>query len=304
MTSDVPRVGPRHSAASRTFCNALTWACRAVMVMSGQHSLNQTRPDPPPDRCEGKGSDLARREPSHAEAPGVPSLRQGRGRSSTGRRNCLGRAHPGSGTSCGVLRTGGCGRPRSRHACRRSRVASREPRCGPAAAHRGIPARRRGSVWSACQQRHHRLRWWRPQSRPIHATQTFVHLRTGSSQTSAPAAIRTVIADERASRLGRTRAMDELPADETLRRIADLLDERVPVEGSEEMSLDERVRDVVLGLETWSDLAIRRLHEIHRLSNQECEFCASGSTTRSSFSDHLPLSEGPDLVALSARPCR
>ena len=68
--------------------------------------------------------------------------------------------------------------------------------------------------------------------------------------------------------------MDELPADETLRRIADLLDERVPVEGSEEMSLDERVRDVVLGLEMWSDLAIRRLHEIHRLSNQECEFCA------------------------------
>jgi hypothetical protein len=45
------------------------------------------------------------------------------------------------------------------------------------------------------------------------------------------------------------------------------------VEGSEDMTVYERVLDVMLAYELWSDLAIRRLHEIHRLKGQECEFC-------------------------------
>ena len=39
------------------------------------------------------------------------------------------------------------------------------------------------------------------------------------------------------------------------------------------MTVYERVLDVMLAYELWSDLAIRRLHEIHRLKGQECEFC-------------------------------
>jgi hypothetical protein len=37
------------------------------------------------------------------------------------------------------------------------------------------------------------------------------------------------------------------------------------VEGSEDMTVYERVLDVMLAYELWSDLAIRRLHEIHSL---------------------------------------
>ena len=40
------------------------------------------------------------------------------------------------------------------------------------------------------------------------------------------------------------------------------------------MSVLERVRDVVFSYEAWSDLAIRRLHEIHRLTNSECVYCS------------------------------
>jgi hypothetical protein len=64
------------------------------------------------------------------------------------------------------------------------------------------------------------------------------------------------------------------PAELVVARIRELLDERVDFEGASEMSLVERVRDVISGFDTWSDLAIHRLHEIHRLSGQECEFCA------------------------------
>ena len=64
-------------------------------------------------------------------------------------------------------------------------------------------------------------------------------------------------------------------AEETLGRIAELLEERVTLaDDVEEMSVYDRVLDVVEGFEFWSDLAIRRLHEIHRLSAEECEFCA------------------------------
>jgi hypothetical protein len=62
-------------------------------------------------------------------------------------------------------------------------------------------------------------------------------------------------------------------AEDALAQIRALLDDRVEVEGSEDMTVYERVLDVVQAYELWSDLAIRRLHEIHRLKGQECEFC-------------------------------
>jgi hypothetical protein len=31
---------------------------------------------------------------------------------------------------------------------------------------------------------------------------------------------------------------------------------------------------VIEGFNSWCDLAIKRLHQIHRLNNEECEFCA------------------------------
>ncbi len=67
----------------------------------------------------------------------------------------------------------------------------------------------------------------------------------------------------------------ELPsAEDALAEIRALLDDRVEVEGSEDMTVYERVLDVVKAYEFWSDLAIRRLHEIHRLKGQGCDFCA------------------------------
>lgn len=66
---------------------------------------------------------------------------------------------------------------------------------------------------------------------------------------------------------------DEPVAEETLRRIEALLDERVGRENLEDLTLYERVADVVEGFNGWADLAIRRLHEIHRLEGEPCEFC-------------------------------
>jgi hypothetical protein len=69
-----------------------------------------------------------------------------------------------------------------------------------------------------------------------------------------------------------------LPDDE-LDRIKTLLDARVQVEGSEHMTLYERVLDLIEASEIWSDLAIRRLHEIHRLTGHECESCPPRTQT-------------------------
>lgn len=55
--------------------------------------------------------------------------------------------------------------------------------------------------------------------------------------------------------------MEQESAEETLRRIEQLLDERVGRVNLEDLSLYERVLDVVMGFESWSDLAIRRVHE-------------------------------------------
>lgn len=64
------------------------------------------------------------------------------------------------------------------------------------------------------------------------------------------------------------------PAQDVLDKIAALLDERITfAEGQPDSSVYERVLDVVMAYEFWSELARRRLHQIHRLSDQECTFC-------------------------------
>lgn len=68
--------------------------------------------------------------------------------------------------------------------------------------------------------------------------------------------------------------MDDESATETVARITQLLDERVQTQDADDRPLYDRVLDVVVGMESWADLAIKRLHEIHRLSNAECDFCA------------------------------
>jgi hypothetical protein len=64
-------------------------------------------------------------------------------------------------------------------------------------------------------------------------------------------------------------------ADDELAEIRALLDDRVEVEGAQDMTLYQRVLDVVKSYEIWSDLALRRLHEIHRLKNEEWAFCGT-----------------------------
>jgi hypothetical protein len=68
--------------------------------------------------------------------------------------------------------------------------------------------------------------------------------------------------------------MEQESAEETLRRIEQLLDERIGRVNLEDLTLYQRVLDVVMGFESWSDLAIRRVHEIHRLKAEECDSCA------------------------------
>ena len=68
--------------------------------------------------------------------------------------------------------------------------------------------------------------------------------------------------------------MTEPSAEETLAKITALLDERVQPQEDEHLSVYERVFDVIVGFESWADLAIKRLHEIHRLTGEECDFCS------------------------------
>jgi len=63
-------------------------------------------------------------------------------------------------------------------------------------------------------------------------------------------------------------------AEDALAQIRRLLDDRVGFEGAQDLSTAQRVEDVIRGFEMWCDLAISRLHEIHRLTNNECEACA------------------------------
>ncbi len=68
--------------------------------------------------------------------------------------------------------------------------------------------------------------------------------------------------------------MGELTTDEQLAAIERLLDEGDGREGVEDLSLVQRVQDVTVTSNSWSDLAIKRLHQIHQLSSDECEFCS------------------------------
>jgi hypothetical protein len=56
--------------------------------------------------------------------------------------------------------------------------------------------------------------------------------------------------------------------------IEQLLDEGVGRENLEDLTLVPRVQDVIAAYNVWSDLAIKRLHQIHRLTGEECEFCS------------------------------
>lgn len=66
----------------------------------------------------------------------------------------------------------------------------------------------------------------------------------------------------------------EPTAEEQLAEIERLLDEEVGRQNLEDLTPVERVQDVITGFNSWSDLAIKRLHEIHRLNGEECEFCS------------------------------
>ena len=68
--------------------------------------------------------------------------------------------------------------------------------------------------------------------------------------------------------------MEQESAEATLRRIEQLLDARMGDDNAEDLTVYERVVDVVAGFDAWVDLALRRLHEIHRLQGQECDFCS------------------------------
>jgi hypothetical protein len=68
--------------------------------------------------------------------------------------------------------------------------------------------------------------------------------------------------------------VSESPNEDAQRTIAEiqrLLDEFDDT-GSED-PLPSRVADLIAGFDSWCDLAIRRLHEIHRLTGAECPSC-------------------------------
>ena len=60
-------------------------------------------------------------------------------------------------------------------------------------------------------------------------------------------------------------------ADGELEDIRRLLDEFDGTNADE--PLVDRVADVIDGFNRWADLAVRRLHEIHVLTGEECDAC-------------------------------
>ena len=62
-------------------------------------------------------------------------------------------------------------------------------------------------------------------------------------------------------------------ADLRLAEIERLLDEGVGRQNLGDLTLVQRVQDVIKGFNLGNDLAMKRLHEIHRLTGEECEFC-------------------------------
>ncbi len=67
--------------------------------------------------------------------------------------------------------------------------------------------------------------------------------------------------------------VSNLTAEEQLAQIERLLDDGVGRQNLEDLTLVERVQDVIAAFNSWSELAIKRLHEIHRLTGEECEWC-------------------------------
>jgi len=66
--------------------------------------------------------------------------------------------------------------------------------------------------------------------------------------------------------------MTEPPPEGVLAEIEALLDERLGTpDADDDLTLVQRVADAINSFEMWMDLAIRRLHEIHRLTANECE---------------------------------
>lgn len=58
---------------------------------------------------------------------------------------------------------------------------------------------------------------------------------------------------------------------QTLEEIRRLLDDFDSSNAGE--PLPTRIADLIGGFDSWTDLSIRRLHEIHRLTGAECESC-------------------------------
>jgi hypothetical protein len=63
----------------------------------------------------------------------------------------------------------------------------------------------------------------------------------------------------------------EQDAEALVRDIRLMLDEFDSTGSSE--PLTDRVSDLIVGFNRWCDLAVRRLHDIHRLTDAECESC-------------------------------
>ncbi len=76
------------------------------------------------------------------------------------------------------------------------------------------------------------------------------------------------------TRPGADPVVTEPTAEAQLAEIERLLDEGVGPQNIEDLTIAQRVQDVIEGFNIWTDLAIKRLHEIHRLQGQECEFCS------------------------------
>ena len=55
--------------------------------------------------------------------------------------------------------------------------------------------------------------------------------------------------------------------------IEQLLDDHVGRQNLEDLTVVERVRDVIKSFNSWADLAIRRVHEVHQLTGDTCQFC-------------------------------
>ncbi len=91
-----------------------------------------------------------------------------------------------------------------------------------------------------------------------------------SSDRATPGCVRLV----RARKSGHYALVTKPTAEAQLAEIERLLDEGVGRENVEDLTIAQRVQDVIMGFNGWTDLAIKRLHEIHRLQGQECEFCS------------------------------